>query len=86
MDERAVTHRTLDAEFADLVYADDDLVRREFEALIAHGWGPERPPGPVCGAGGRRRGVARAPSTLPGPACCPAVAGTPWQRQRGPPG
>jgi hypothetical protein len=36
----AVTHSTAaEASWIDIVLADDDWVRREFDELIAHGWG-----------------------------------------------
>jgi|tagenome__1003787_1003787.scaffolds.fasta_scaffold18044690_2 hypothetical protein len=31
--------RTTDASWIDIVLADDEWVRREFDELIAHGWG-----------------------------------------------
>jgi hypothetical protein len=36
----SVTHRTASTvEFVDLLVADDDWVRREFDAIVAAGWG-----------------------------------------------
>jgi hypothetical protein len=35
---------TADQGFADLVLADPDLLRAEFDALIRANWGPSRPP------------------------------------------
>ncbi|HET9858311.1 MAG TPA: hypothetical protein VFQ19_00910 [Nocardioidaceae bacterium] len=35
---------TTEPEFVDLLCADDDWVRQEFEELVASGWGSEQPP------------------------------------------
>jgi hypothetical protein len=55
------TQHTLDETqvFTDLVLADDELVRAEFDALIAACWEapcepPTRPPGPSAGPWARR--------------------------------
>lgn len=57
MIDRAVAsspQAALDAEFLALVCADPDLLRAEFDAIIAAGWGCTRPP---------RRHSAGAPSS-----------------------
>lgn len=50
--EVAVTHATVTGDFVELVLADDELARGEFEAMVAAGWGGHAP-------GGRRRGEVR---------------------------
>jgi hypothetical protein len=50
----AVTHRTEAVEFADLLVADDEWVRREFDAIVAAGWGGVVPPRPAPIQGAHR--------------------------------
>jgi len=51
----AVTHGTPTVEeWVDLLVADDDWVRREFEEIVAAGWGGEVPPPPAPHQGARR--------------------------------
>jgi hypothetical protein len=51
----AVTHGTPTVEaWVDLLVADDDWVRREFEEIVAAGWGGEAPPPPAPHRGARR--------------------------------
>lgn len=45
--EVAVTHATTMSDFVELVLADDDLARGEFEALVAAGWGGNAPRWPT---------------------------------------
>lgn len=49
LDDQAGLDLDVDRRFAELVYADDDLVRGEFEAIVAAEWGPT-PPGRLPGA------------------------------------
>jgi hypothetical protein len=42
----AVTHGIADTEFVDLLLADDEWVRREFDAVVAAGWDGAVPTGP----------------------------------------
>jgi hypothetical protein len=49
----AVTHGISRAEFMDVLVADDQWVREEFDALIAAGWGDGVPPGPESLQGSR---------------------------------
>ena len=88
---RAVTHGALatSAEaWLDLVVSEDDWVRREFDEIVAAGWGAEVPTEPPTARGGgrprrprrhRRRWVVPEPTTItprtPTGAC-----------ERGPPG
>jgi hypothetical protein len=53
----AVTHGTRSEEFVDLIAADEDWVRREFDAIVAAGWGGAVPscPAPRQGAHWPRR-------------------------------
>ncbi|HKX66270.1 MAG TPA: hypothetical protein VJN29_03510 [Intrasporangium sp.] len=82
---------TLEEQFLELVYSDEDLVQAEFEAIIAAEWPtppPVRPP--------LRRPASRPPTPPEGPwrrvqlkraanrARHPGVGG--WARQRSPPG
>lgn len=45
--EVAVTHATMTGDIAELVLADDELVRGEFEAIVAAGWGGNAPRWPT---------------------------------------
>ena len=49
----AVTHGIADTEFVDLLLADDEWVRREFDALVAAGWDGAVPTGPEASQGAR---------------------------------
>ncbi len=52
-DGGAVTHDTIAAELVDLLVADDEWVRREFDVLVAAGWSSEVPPRPAPEQGAR---------------------------------
>lgn len=85
---RAGTHDTRPVEFADVLMADDQWVREEFDALIAAGWGDDDPPGPESLQGSRwprRPGYEHRPTPVPRPdePCRDQVARS---HQRGPPG
>jgi hypothetical protein len=81
--------RTLDEEFLELVCSDEELLRAEFEAIVAAGWPrtPARPPlrrpagRPPTPRGGPRR--ERPPDRLATRPRHPGVGG--WARQRSPP-
>jgi len=84
------TQRTLDRTegFVDLVLGDDDLVRAEFDALIAACWEsprepPVRRPSPPAGAWAARPPLRR--SCRPGSTFGPVPTQRPDGRQRGPP-
>lgn len=79
----------LDEEFVGLLYADDDLVRAEFDAIVAAEWPAGPPPRSESGAPRRpERPAAGSPAVLvaefvrPGDAQPRAVA---WGRPRSPP-
>ncbi|HTX28087.1 MAG TPA: hypothetical protein VME19_13830 [Streptosporangiaceae bacterium] len=83
------THEA-DAAFADLVYADQQLVDAEFDALIAASYGePPAPPPPAPPRVPPRPGIPGppVPRPLPGPAAAiPSLATGPEHgRQRSPP-
>ena len=63
--------RWFDEEFTDLVSADDDLVRAEFDALIADTWNTTPPPPPAPAdpgpAGGPPPASPRTPPLTPVP-------------------
>src|ERR1700710_332489 len=84
----AVTHGTEAEEFADLLVADDEWVRREFEAIVAAGWGGVVPPCPAPSQGARRPRRPRYDDRLtPGPRLHGVDTGRmATTRQRGPPG
>jgi hypothetical protein len=74
------------AEFADVVYTDDQFVRDEFDALVAANWGPPRDrsphrrgPSPPPAAAGRRH-VSWTPPTHPD-----RTRDIRWRRERSPP-
>ena len=80
--------RSTDEQFLDLLLADEDLLRAEFDAIVAAEW-PGPPPGrPGRGAraegrpGETRRRCARAAGS-PGWPCPLRIGG--WPRQRSPP-
>ena len=50
----AVTHGTDAVEFADVLVADDEWVRSEFEAIVEAGWGGVVPPRPAPLQGSHR--------------------------------
>jgi hypothetical protein len=85
----AVAHgAAMEAAWIDLVVADDEWVRREFDELVAHGWGggsATRPPTRRGAHGPRRRrprpGSARRPYVVGG---APVVT-TSWTTARAPP-
>jgi hypothetical protein len=63
----AVTHDTLaSTTWIDIVLAEEDWVRREFDELIAHGWGGSGPPGPAYQPGNARTAEVKA-ATPPHP-------------------
>jgi hypothetical protein len=85
---RAGTHDTRPVEFADVLMADDQWVREEFDALIAAGWGDDVPPGPEPLQGSRwprRPGYEHRPTPLPRPNE-PRRDKVAPSHQRGPPG
>ena len=81
--------RGTDEQFLELVCADEDLLRAEFDAIIAAEWPSPPPADPDRGAGAERRPrparLRRAASTpaLPSRPRHPRVGG--WTRQRAPP-
>jgi hypothetical protein len=84
----AVTHGTETVEFADLLVADDEWVRREFDAIVAAGWGGVAPPRPAPEQGAhwpRRPGFDARPTPGRRPRELLTGAGGP-AHQRGPPG
>src|SRR4051794_13441952 len=84
----AVTHGTptVDA-WVDLLVADDDWVRREFEEIVAAGWGGQAPPPPAPRQGARRpRQPAQVARPEPGLGAPDLLEGDEGGgRQRGPP-
>lgn len=63
----AVTHGTGSGEFVDLIVSDEDWVRREFDAIVAAGWGGAVPPSPEQKQGAhwpRRPGYDCRPTTV----------------------
>lgn len=79
----------LDDEFLELVCSDEELLRAEFDAIIAREWAgsPSRPGPPVAasrpdGGDRRRRRWWGGRSALSGPDH-PVISG--WRRQRSPP-
>src|SRR3954463_2501022 len=66
----SITHESSLAAFADVLVADDQWVREEFDALIAAGWGDDVPPGPEPLQGSRwppRPGNNHRSTPSPGP-------------------
>jgi hypothetical protein len=94
--ERSVTP-DLDEQFLDLVCSDEDLLRAEFDAIIAAGWPstatarpPDRPPGPRPPAPdppGRGPGANPTPVASGGPRASrrPVRQAPGWDRPRSPP-
>lgn len=83
----AVTHGVEAAEFADLLVADDEWVRREFDAIVAAGWGGAVPPCPAPSQGAqwpRRPGYGDRP-TPDRPLRGLLSRGRTYAHQRGPP-
>lgn len=84
----AVMRDTCLTEFADVLMADDQWVREEFDALIAAGWGDAVPPGPEPLQGSRwprRPGYEHRPTPVPRPHE-PSRTGASPTHQRDPPG
>jgi len=83
----AVTHGTEAMEFVDVLVADDDWVRGEFEAIVAAGWGGVVPPCPAPRQGPhwpRRPGYDHRPTPVQ-PMRELLTADPAPTRQRGPP-
>ena len=84
-----VSTREARAAFADVVYADQQLVDAEFDALISASYGePPAPPPPAPPRVPPRPGTPCPPSrrSAPGPAACTCPATGPEHgRQRSPP-
>ena len=82
-----VTPGTEAGEFVDLLVADDEWVRREFDAIVAAGWGDVYPPCPASRQGAqwpRRPGSDVRPA--PVHALSALLLGTDAEaHQRGPP-
>jgi hypothetical protein len=87
--EAHASTREAHAAFADVVYADQQLVDAEFDALIAASYGePPAPPPPAPPRVPPRPGIPRppVPRPLPGPAATTSPAiGPEHGRQRSPP-
>jgi len=81
--------RSLEEEFLDLVCADEELLRAEFDAIIAQEWGGRRPPPArpraAGGTGGPhpRHTAWRGSSPSQRRPRHPGAGG--WRRQRSPP-
>jgi hypothetical protein len=86
----AVTHGTsVDQDWMDLLVADDDWVRREFDELVAATWGGSRPPCPRIrqGAHEPRRSGPRSRPTRQWASTHIARVGRRWRPPaRAPPG
>jgi hypothetical protein len=83
----AVAPDTSRAEFADVLMADDQWVRQEFDAIIAAGWGDDVPasPAPLQGSRWPRRpGYRHRSMPVPRPDE-PVRDGTSRSHPRGPP-
>ena len=83
----AVTHGTDAMELVDLLVADEEWVRREFDAIVAAGWGGMDPPCPARRQGAhwpRRPGSDHRPTPVRRSSDLLAEARAPAQ-QRGPP-
>jgi hypothetical protein len=82
------TARSLDEELVDLVCADEQWLREEFDAIVAREWAVEPPAPPPRGAAQQPDPPPRRPATcdVPPPRRRrrrPAVGR--WRRQRSPP-
>jgi hypothetical protein len=81
--------RGVDEEFLELICADEELLRAEFDAIVAREWEgslpPAEPPVPSPGTGPqpRRHGLSRGCQSSPGAPRHPGADG--WGRQRSPP-
>jgi hypothetical protein len=81
--------RGVDEEFLELMCADEELLRAEFDAIIAQEWAGSLPPAdpPAAsagiGPGPRRRRLPRGGQTPPRRPRHPGDDG--WRRQRSPP-
>jgi len=90
VDPAFVDFAFVDPAFVDLVLADEDLLRSEFEAIVAAGWSAP-PQEPVADGGdAEKRGGGQHP-TAPGPRGSRSTstgrrAGYTFLRQRSPPG
>lgn len=85
----ATTERSSAEEFMDLVCADEDLLRAEFEAIVAAEFPPaparpRLPSRPAHHPERHRAPSVAGPGTGPGGAGCPGTGE--WTRQRSPPG
>jgi len=83
----AASRSTEAVEFADLLVGDDEWVRREFDAIVAAGWGGAPPPCPAPPQGAhwpRRPGYGDRPTPATRPNDRLAWGAAP-ARQRGPP-
>jgi hypothetical protein len=84
----AVTHGTSEAEFVDLLVADDAWVDQEFDALVAAEWGDAAPPRPAPQQRARwprQPGYDDRPTSVPRPTEAARDTRT-RSPQRGPPG
>jgi len=81
--------RSVDEDFLELVFADEQLLRAEFDAIIAQEW-PASPP-PATPRATRREGGSRVQRLRPSRWWWSSAVGTPprparhWSRQRSPP-
>ncbi|HKN98462.1 MAG TPA: hypothetical protein VJX10_15185 [Pseudonocardiaceae bacterium] len=75
-------------EFAAIVYADDELVRAEFEAIVDANWDQPEPPRPTPPAPPWRPGreMADGAVRLTGARSAGRDRGVAWHRERAPPG
>ena len=86
--DRAGAVRGVDEEFLELMCADEDLLRAEFDAIIAREWSGTPPPADLpaassgTGHGPRRHRLRRGAVASPRPEH-PGADG--WSRQRSPP-
>ena len=83
----AVAHGIGSGEFVDLMVSDEDWVRREFDAIVAAGWGGAVPPSPEQKQGAhwpRRPGYDDRPTPVLQPPRLPIPAPS-RAHQRGPP-
>jgi hypothetical protein len=82
-------HGTASGGFAELVYADPDWLRAEFDAIVAANFGTppprRRPPSRPGSSGPATAPVAAHPLTEPTPPREAAPSAHGWRRQRSPP-